>query len=75
MEYKDIKLSPSRIKLTISDMTLLPSRSSTLQLIILAIFPSANVQIHNGININDYPESKITISKLSIKIRITSTSG
>jgi len=74
MEYKDIKLSPSRIKLTISDMTLLPSKSSTLQLIILAIFPSANVQLHNGININDYPESRIIISKLSIKIRISSMS-
>ena len=74
MEYKDIKLSPSRIKLTISDMTLLPSKSSTLQLIILAIFPSANVKVDTGIDINDYPESRITISKLSIKIRMSSMS-
>jgi len=74
MEYKDIKLSPSRIKLTISDMTLLPSKSSTLQLIILAIFPSANVKLDTGIDINDYPESRIIISKLSIKIRISSMS-
>lgn len=72
MEYGDIKLSPSRLKLSITDLELLPSRSSLIQSIFLSIFPSANVQRGNNVNIEDYPESKLTVSKLSIKIRVGS---
>ena len=72
MEYGDIKLSPSRLKLTITDLELLPSRSSLIQSIFLSIFPSANVQRGNNVNIEDYPESKLTVSKLTIKIRVGS---
>ena len=38
----------------------------------LSIFPSANVQRGNNVNIEDYPESKLTVSKLTIKIRVGS---
>ena len=72
MECGDIKLSPSRIKLTITDLEILPSRSSLIQSIFLSIFPSANVQRGNNVNIEDHPESKLTVSKLSIKIRVGS---
>ena len=75
MEYGDINLSPSRLKLTITDMELLPSRSSTLQSIILALFPSSHVQSNERINMKEYPESRITVSKLSIKIRVSSLAG
>ena len=75
MEYGDINLSPSRLKLTITDMELLPSRSSTLQSIILALFPSSHVQNNERINMKEYPESRITVSKLSIKIRVSSLAG
>jgi len=73
MEYGDIKISPSRLKLTIKDMELLPSRCSFLQSLILSILPSANV--HKVDNCIDYPESKITVQKLTIKIRVGSLAG
>ena len=73
MTFNSIKLSPWKLKVSINDIELLPSKSSMLQSIILSIFPSANVQrVENYI---DYPESKITVQKISIKLRISSLAG
>ncbi|KAL7543622.1 LOW QUALITY PROTEIN: hypothetical protein ACHAXR_013206 [Thalassiosira sp. AJA248-18] len=73
MTFGDIKLSPFKLKFTIKDIELLPSKSSFLQSIILSIFPSANV--HRVANHIDFPESKITVQKISFKIRASSLAG
>ena len=73
MTYGDMKLSALGLKLTIKDIELLPSKSNILWSFIISIFPSANVErVENYI---DYPESKISVRKLSIKIRVSSLAG
>ena len=74
MEFSDIKLSPSRLKLTIKDIVLSPSKSSLLRSIIVSIFQSANVG-STVTNEKDFPESRITVQYLAIKIRASSLAG
>lgn len=73
MSYNNINISLVKLKLSIKDIELLPSKSPIFASIILSLFPSANVQ--RVANYMDYPESKITVSKLSIKIRVSSLAG
>ncbi|KAL7554677.1 hypothetical protein ACHAWF_018946 [Thalassiosira exigua] len=72
MTYGNIKLAPWSLKLTISDIVLLPSRSSLVQSIMLSLFQSASVRGVEGGDGRRYPESKVTVQELVIKVRISS---
>ena len=69
MKYGSIYLTLFRLKLKIKDFTLHPSKSDLVKMIILILFPSGNVMLKNSV---DYPESKITVRKLTVKIRVGS---
>lgn len=67
MKFGDARLSPFKLSIKITDIELQPSQSSTLRSIFVSILPSANVQ--KVVNSIDYPESKITVKYLAIKVR------
>ena len=70
MQYGDIQISVWKLKLKITDIVLTPSKSSNLKYIFLILFPSGNVLPSK--NSVDFPESKITVGKITIKARISS---
>lgn len=70
MTFEDLRVLPWKIKIFLTNIELLPSKSSLLRTIIVAILPSANIkEVANSV---DYPESRVTVDKLSIKLRIQS---
>ena len=70
MTFEDLRVSPWKIKVFLTNIELLPSKSSLLRTIIVAILPSANIkEVSNSV---DYPESRVTVDKLSIKLRLQS---
>ena len=70
MTYGDMSISVWRLKLVIKRMELRPSQSFFARAAILAIVPSAHVrQLDDSV---DRPESKVTVERLSIKIRVNS---
>ena len=68
MTFEDLRVSPWKIKVFLTNIELLPSKSSLLSTILVAIVPSANIK--EATNSVDYPESRVTVDKLSIKLRI-----
>lgn len=62
-----------RLKLKITEITLHPSKSDLVKMIILIIFPSGNVMLSK--NGADFPESKVTVGKITVKVRMSSLAG
>ena len=70
MKYGNIHMSVWRLKLKITEITLQPSRSDLLKNIFLILFPSGNVKpMKNSV---DFPESEITVGKITVKVRMSS---
>ena len=73
MTYGNIYMTVWRLKLRITEITLHPSKSDLVKMIILIIFPSGNVMLSK--NSVDFPESKVTVGKITVKVRMSSLAG
>ncbi|KAL7469339.1 hypothetical protein ACHAXS_011097, partial [Conticribra weissflogii] len=74
MKFDDVRISILQLSLTLKGIELLPSESLFLRSLFVSIFPSANVQ-RSMKNSVDYPESKVTVDYLAIKVRIGTVAG
>lgn len=74
MKFDDFKISLVQLSLTLKGIEFLPSKSLFLRSIFVSIFPSANVQ-QSMKNSVEYPESKVTVEHLAIKVRIGTVAG
>ena len=74
MKYGNIYVSVWKVKLRITDIEFIPSKSTIIKNIFLTLFPGANVLPPSTTTNNcvDFPESKITVGKITIKARISS---
>ena len=73
IKFEDIVVKPHRLTIKVKSIELYPLQSPILRGIFVAIFPSANVSILQ--KSDDYPESKISIHKMKIKLRIGTAVG
>lgn len=70
MNYGNIHVIAWRFKFRITDITLHPSKCDLVKHIFLILFPSGNVMPTK--NSVDFPESKITVGKITVKVRMSS---
>lgn len=67
MQFGGVRVRLIDLTLKLTKIELPCSESRIIRTIILTVFPSARVKLVNG-----YPESRVTVQYLSIKIRVSS---
>ena len=73
MKFGGVRISIIQLSLSITGIELLPSESKTLRAIFVAIFPSAHVKkLKKSF---EYPESKVSVDHLVVKVRIGTVAG
>ena len=70
LQFGEIKVTVINLTFKLTNIELLSSESRIIRAVILAVFPSAHVKKLKG-----YPDSKVTVKCLSVKLRVNSVAS